>query len=333
MAMQYGSNSNGVLWERAKELLKEEEYERLKIAIKTFSKTRSVEDLCSDLLKIVKSRSKVDILTQVRQCLSKNQRNKFTRHCNELLKIEAMRERGDLEKKRKIEAKESERENSAPNFQGSPAKKTRKDREKPPSSRESKSLAIHARKIDETDVDKPALGSHGEVHRIVVMERKSLNQGFGFRIRGGTFYQPSITVAQVTKDSLADRQGLKIGDRILRVNDQRCGRGGVDITQVIGIIKTAKSIRMRIVSAEAFSRDEHKVQDVVEAKGNKPLPKKPVITCKAEEKRVCVYPDEDGWLGCCIRGYVSCHHILWGWGEEWEPKMIRGGRGYIRQEK
>ena len=310
MAMQNGFNSSEVLWERAKELLKKEDYERLKITIKTFLKTRSVEGLCSDLLKIVNSRSKVDVLTEVRQCLPKNQRNKFTRHCNELLEIGAAHERGDLEKKRKIEAKESERENSAPNFQGSPVKKTRKDREKPLSSRreksvsdcskESKRLANQARKIATDEIGKPALGSHGEVHRIVVMERKSLNQGFGFRVRGGTFHQPFITVAQVAKDSLADRQGLKITDRILRVNDQRCGRGGVDIAQVIGIIKAAKAIRLRIVSAEAFSKPERRVLDALEAKGDKPLPNKPVG--KAKEKRVCVYPDEDGWLGCCIRG-------------------------------
>lgn len=322
MAMQNGSSSSGVLWERAKELLKKDDYERLKIAIKTFSKTRSVEGLCSDLLKIVNSRSKVDILTEVRRCLPKNQRNKFTRHCNELLETEAERERGDSEKKRKIEAKGIlERENSAPNFQGSPAKKTRQDREKPLSSRTekiasqgtnklasdcSKESANQARKIGAPGT----LSSQGEFeHKIVeiVIEKKALNQGFGFRIRGGTFHQPSITVAQVAKDSLADRQGLKAGDIIIRVNDKRCGRGGVDIAQVIGIIKGSGTLRMRVVSAEVVSKDDCKIQDVAEAKGNKP------DGIKVEEKRlstVSVYPDEDGWLGCCIRGYVQCTCIL-----------------------
>lgn len=125
MAMENGSNSSGLLWERAKELLRKEDYERLKIAMKTFSKARSLEGLCSDLLKIVNSRSQVDVLTEVRRCLPKNQRNKFTHYCNELLKTEAARERGDLEKKRKMEAKMEGRENREANFQGSPAKKTR----------------------------------------------------------------------------------------------------------------------------------------------------------------------------------------------------------------
>ena len=320
--MQNGSNSSGVLWERAKELLRKEDYERLKLAIKKFSKTSSLEGLSSDLLKIVNSRSKVGILTEVRRCLPENQRNKFTRHCNELLKkSEAGFERGDLEKKRKMEAKELGRENHAIIFQGSPVKRTRQNRQKPRSSRlekkelqernqlvsdcskESQTLAKKARnsKIsDGPDTVKPALGPRGEEFKTVVLERKSLNQEFGFKIRGGTFHQPAATIAQVAKDSLADRQGLKTGDRIIRVNEQRCGRAGVDITQVIGIIKAAEKIHMRIVSGGFFSKDEcdvhgKRIKSVVEAEG-------------AEQKRlsiVCVYPNEDGWLGCCIRGYVS----------------------------
>ena len=310
MAMQNGSNSSAVLWERAKELLRKEDYEGLEIAIKKFSKTRSLEGLCSDLLKIVNSRSKVDILTEVRRCLPENQRNKFTRHCNELLKKgDVGFERGDLEKKRKLEAKGTE--NRAINFQGSPVKRTRQNGQKslekkelqgsnqPVSdcSKESQNLANKVRKIsDGPDTVKPALGPHGE-YKTVVLERKSLNQEFGFKIRGGTFHQPAVTIAQVAKDSLADRQGLKTGDRIIRVNEQRCGRGGVDITQVIGVIKAAEKIHMRIVSGGLFSKDEYNVhgkrnKSVGEAEG-------------AEQMRlsmVCVYPNQDGWLGCCIRG-------------------------------
>ena len=314
--MQNGSNGSGVLWERAKELLRKEDYERLKIAIKTFEKTRSLESLCSDLVKIVNSRSKVDILTEVRNCLPKNQRNKFTRHCNEMLKSEAALDRRDLGKKRKMEVKELDRENRAANFQGSPPKKTRQNSEKPPSSRsekkelqecnqpifdcskESQTLANTDRKIaDRPDTVKPTVGPHGE-YKTVVLERKSLNQEFGFKIRGGTFHQPAITVAQVAKDSLADRQGLKTGDRIVRVSDKRCWRGGVDIAQVIGIIKAAEKIHMRIVSGGFPSKDECNVH------------RNKVVGARAEgteQKRlsvVCVYPNEDGWLGCCIRGYV-----------------------------
>ena len=311
MAMQNGSNSSGVLWERAKELLRKEDYERLKIAIKTFSKTRSLEGLCSDLLKIVNSRSKVDILTEVRKCLPKNQRNKFTHHCNELLKSEVALEREDLDKKRKMESKE----NRATNIQGSPSKKTRQNSEKPPSSRseekelqgsnqlvsdrskESKTLANKARKI----AGRP--DTHGEEYTTVVLERKSLNQEFGFKVRGGTFHRPAVTVAQVAKDSPADRQGLKTGDRIVRVNDQLCGRGAADIAEVIGIIKGSKTAHMRIVPGGDFSINECNVH----GKRNKLVGAKVEGTEQKRLSIVSVYPKEDGWLGCCIRGYVWCY--------------------------
>jgi len=162
-------------------------------------------------------------------------------------------------------------------------------------------LANKARKIaDGLNTVKPALGPHGEEYKTVCFERKSLNQEFGFKVRGGTFYQPAVTVAQVAKDSLADRQGLKTGDRIIRVNDQLCGRDGLDIAQVIGIIKAAAKIHMQIVSGGFPSKDECKVH----GKRNKSIGEADGV----EQKRlsiVCVYPNEDGWLGCCIRGYVS----------------------------
>jgi len=232
-----------------------------------------------------------------------------------------------LEKKRKIEGKELGRENRAANFQGSPAKKTRQNNEKPPSSRsekkelqernqlvsdcskESQTLANKARKIaDGLNTVKPALGPHGDEYKTVFFERKSPNQEFGFKVRGGTFYQPAVTVAQVAKDSLADRQGLKTGDRIIRVNDQLCGRGRLDIAQVIGIIKAAAKIHMRIVSGGFPSKDECKVH----GKRNKSIGE----ADGAEQKRlssVCVYPNEGGWLGCCIRGgtdYACDVHVI-----------------------
>ena len=311
--MQNVANGNEVFIERAKELLKSEEYERLQIAVKNFLKTRSVETLCSNLFKIDNLPSNVDILAEVKRCLPKNQRNKFTRYCNELLKTEALRERRDLEKKRKMESKErcAELENRVPNFQGSPAKKTKKDIEKPLSSKAEKKASKEGKKsVPDRDCAKevstytsksPArmfdavrkLASNFSATKIIILERDSLNHGFGFRIRGGNSRERSITVAEVAKGSLADIQGLKKGDHVVRVNDKRCGKGGVNIAHLIRIIKAATVLHMRIASAELACGSG-------EAKRNK--------TSKLEEKRastVVVYPGEDGWLGCCIRGYVD----------------------------
>jgi len=315
MAMQNGAESDGVLRERAKEILTNEEYERLKIVVKNFSKTRSVEELCSNLFKIVNSTSKVDILAEVRRCLPKNQRNKFTRYCNELLKTEALRERRDLEKKRKMESKARGRdlENRVPNFLGSPAKKTKQDGEKPLSSKTEKKATKGIKKsvpdcpkevlTSETRFRKHdacrKLASNSSVDKIVVLERDSLNQGFGFRIRGGNVREPLISIAEVAKGSLADRQGLKRGEQVVQVNDKFCGKRGVNMVHLIRIIKAAKVLHMQIASTGLVCGNDCKVAEVAEAKEKE--------RSKAEEKRmstVAVYPGSNGWLGCCIRGYV-----------------------------
>ena len=139
--------------------------------------------------------------------------------------------------------------------------------------------------------------SDSSAYNTVILERDSLSEGFGFRIRGGNSREPSIVVAEVGKASLADRQGLKKGDQVFRVNDKRCGKGGANVGQLVRMIKAAKVLHMRIASPEPLCKDNCKV-GAKEKERTRP-----------EEKRmytVAVSPGENGWLGCCIRGYVQC---------------------------
>lgn len=314
MATENGIICDGEFKKRAKELLKSHEYERLDVVVKTFSKTRSLEGLCSNLVKIVNSPSKVNILAEVRRCLPKYQKNKFTRYCNELLKSESLRARRDLKKKRKVESKVKrmrEVENRVP-FPCSPAKRTKKEsenllnsqREKKGSKENKKSVADCEKEVASSNTRDRKFGIGRKsspldlcVNKIVILERDSLNEGFGFRIRGGNFREPSIMVAEVAKCSLADRQGLKKGDRVVHVNEKRCGKGGVNIAQLIQLIKGAKMIQMRIASSDSICKCGHKVKDIAKVKDR--------VRNKPDEKRmstVNVCPGEDGWLGCCIRG-------------------------------
>lgn len=314
MATENGIICDGEFKKRAKELLKSHEYERLDVVVKTFSKTRSLEGLCSNLVKIVNSPSKVNILAEVRRCLPKYQKNKFTRYCNELLKSESLRARRDLKKKRKVESKADrmrEVENRVP-FPCSPAKRTKKEsenllnsqREKKASKENKKSVADCEKEVASSNTRDRKFGVGRKsspldlcVNKIVILERDSLNEGFGFRIRGGNFREPSIMVAEVAKCSLADRQGLKKGDRVVHVNDKRCGKGGVNIAQLIQLIKGAKMIQMRIASSDSICKGGHKVEDIAKVKDR--------VRNKPDKKRmstVNICPWEDGWLGCCIRG-------------------------------
>ena len=59
----------------------------------------------------------------------------------------------------------------------------------------------------------------GEV-RHVVMKRHKSQEGLGFSIRGGSEHGVGIYVSLVEPGSLAEREGLRVGDQIMKVNDK-----------------------------------------------------------------------------------------------------------------
>ncbi|XP_047185511.1 whirlin isoform X3 [Scophthalmus maximus] len=56
--------------------------------------------------------------------------------------------------------------------------------------------------------------------RHVAMKRHKSNEGLGFSIRGGSEHGVGIYVSLVEPGSLAEAQGLRIGDQIMKVNDK-----------------------------------------------------------------------------------------------------------------
>ncbi|KAJ1145779.1 hypothetical protein NDU88_012063 [Pleurodeles waltl] len=63
----------------------------------------------------------------------------------------------------------------------------------------------------------------GEI-RQVVLKRNRTNEGLGFSIRGGSEHGVGIYVSLVEPGSLAEQEGLRIGDQILTVNDTSLDR-------------------------------------------------------------------------------------------------------------
>lgn len=59
----------------------------------------------------------------------------------------------------------------------------------------------------------------GEI-RQVTLKRSKAQEGLGFSIRGGSEHGVGIYVSLVEPGSLADKEGLRIGDQILKVNDK-----------------------------------------------------------------------------------------------------------------
>ncbi|KAL0965379.1 hypothetical protein UPYG_G00280540 [Umbra pygmaea] len=58
----------------------------------------------------------------------------------------------------------------------------------------------------------------GEVRQVTLKRHKS-NEGLGFSIRGGSEHGVGIYVSLVEPGSLAEKEGLRIGDQIMKVNN------------------------------------------------------------------------------------------------------------------
>ena len=201
-------------------------------------------------------------------------------------------------------------ENFAPNFQGSPAKRKKQDKLRPLKNKIEKKES----KIDQASADcvkdrkqsktlkaqRKKLDSPSRSgNKIIVLERNSLKQGFGFRIRGGNSREPSITVAEVKQGSIAGQQGLNYRDKIVSVNEKRCGKNGMNMNELIRKIKASKVLQIRITPVQSFCEDVLRAEDVGEANGRERRKQEDELLLT-----VTVYPGKDGWLGCCIRGYV-----------------------------
>ncbi|KAM9070496.1 whirlin isoform X7 [Sarcophilus harrisii] len=85
----------------------------------------------------------------------------------------------------------------------------------------------------------------GEV-RLVSLRRNKTNEGLGFSIRGGSEHGVGIYVSLVEPGSLAEKEGLRVGDQILRVNDKSLGR--VTHAEAVKVLKGSKKLILSVHS-------------------------------------------------------------------------------------
>ncbi|KAJ3603538.1 hypothetical protein NHX12_028283 [Muraenolepis orangiensis] len=111
----------------------------------------------------------------------------------------------------------------------------------------------------------PSLGSglfpFGEIRQVTLRRSKS-HEGLGFSIRGGSEHGVGIYVSLVEPGSSAEREGLRIGDQIVAVNDlmfdrvthidavkgTHNGSGGVKWGQSGVVLKGSKTLSMAVCS-------------------------------------------------------------------------------------
>uniref|UniRef100_A0A8D1M571 Whirlin n=1 Tax=Sus scrofa TaxID=9823 RepID=A0A8D1M571_PIG len=86
----------------------------------------------------------------------------------------------------------------------------------------------------------------GEV-RLVSLRRAKAHEGLGFSIRGGSEHGVGIYVSLVEPGSLAEKEGLRVGDQILRVNDKSLAR--VTHAEAVKALKGSKKLVLSVYSA------------------------------------------------------------------------------------
>ncbi|KAM8803817.1 whirlin isoform 5-T5 [Rhynchonycteris naso] len=85
----------------------------------------------------------------------------------------------------------------------------------------------------------------GEV-RLVSLRRAKAYEGLGFSIRGGSEHGVGIYVSLVEPGSLAEKEGLRVGDQILRVNDKSLSR--VTHAEAVKALKGSKKLVLSVYS-------------------------------------------------------------------------------------
>lgn len=330
--MSRGETSKSQIRTLAKKVLDQSEYVVFQNALKRFTRTKSVGTLCSDLVGILNTREKGDLLVEVRQLLPRHLRSEFSQQCRYHLLVTLKRRPDQIPaelktKELKLPSQkqggkrrlgiiiDEDTENKVSNQHGSPSKMARlKDKTKENShfnatsddngisraqNQRKKSNLVPSNtaiKGAESTTEKDAKNSGRTAYRTVTLER-SQDQDFGFQMRSDISSSGSgILIIKVFKNSPAHRQGIRVGDQIICVNDFHCGRTPKD--EVIKLIKTATTLHLRVLPTPTSVK--------VEREGQTSCVTTATDEARAREwdgvEEITVKSDGDGWLGCSIRG-------------------------------
>ncbi|KAK3555452.1 hypothetical protein QTP86_016099 [Hemibagrus guttatus] len=185
-------------------LLSEPEREQFVHCLNVYHAKRNVYDLVQTLKVILDAPSKRQLLPMLRLVIPRSDQLLFDRYTSEGLYLKA-----DL-----LASRNGEQDSTA----SSSAHNTSLPR-----------LPLRGSPDDQSDGTStalvPLLGRHflpeppGEVRQVTLKRHKS-NEGLGFSIRGGSEHGVGIFVSLVEPGSMAEKEGLRVGDQILKVNDK-----------------------------------------------------------------------------------------------------------------
>ncbi|XP_051278245.1 whirlin isoform X3 [Dicentrarchus labrax] len=88
-------------------------------------------------------------------------------------------------------------------------------------------------------------GAFGEVRQVTLTRSRS-HEGLGFSIRGGSEHGVGIYVSLVEPDSSAEREGLRVGDQIVAVNEMMFDN--VTHIEAVKVLKGCKKLALSVCS-------------------------------------------------------------------------------------
>ncbi|XP_033105543.1 uncharacterized protein LOC117107853 [Anneissia japonica] len=125
-------------------------------------------------------------------------------------------------------------------------------------------------------------------------------ESLGFCIRGGKDLNAGIFISSIDPGGQAESKGLKVGERILKVNDTSLK--SVTHGEAVVAIKSAYKLTLylaQIGQMPGTPHDTPRSQDGSQSQG-----KQEVVSVN-RERTVLLVADDDGFLGCSIRGGVD----------------------------
>ncbi|XP_066569362.1 whirlin isoform X2 [Amia ocellicauda] len=227
-------------------LLSEFEREQFIHCLNVYHSKRNVFDLVQTLKVILNAPSKRQLLPMLRLVIPRSDQLLFDQYTSEglYLKSELLTSNGNLSPDGPVEATNANLAHNATPSHGAAQPTPGLLRASPDSfSTSSEGTAPSLAPL----LGRPFLQEMlpGEIRQVCLKRHKS-NEGLGFSIRGGSEHGVGIYVSLVEPGSLAEKEGLRVGDQILRVNDKVFER--VTHAEAVKVLKGSKKLGLSVRS-------------------------------------------------------------------------------------
>ncbi|XP_006816590.1 uncharacterized protein LOC102803337 [Saccoglossus kowalevskii] len=292
----------------AHQLLDQDECMALKTAMRSFCENHSVLAFCTALHAILNTTEKQTILSELYVMVPDHLKTSFQQLCdlnfgtNIGLSVELtdndgqshepqMRSATDSQLRRSISETDQRRKKKDAKDEGS-KKRDKKDRKRTKSEHDVVTELLNVSSENDNIVTTKEVKV-----RKVKLEHKN-GHSLGFCIRGGVDLRTGIFISQVDSGSQAQKKGLKTGERILKVNDTAFKN--ITHAEAVVALKSAQKLTLYVAPLGQMPGANHHIlsSHLGSGDGDALSPSNK----SNKKKNIILVADDDGWLGCSIRG-------------------------------